>query len=126
VDAEHVQRIIHPAAHQHLDGTVWVLVAAFLVFGMQVGFQMLETGFARTRETVNILVEGIVDTCICGVLFWAFGFAFMFEPGTPLIGTSGFSRAWPTPMAPRACRCWPSGSSSLPLPTPPRPSPPAR
>ncbi|MEI8262185.1 MAG: hypothetical protein WCG77_11920, partial [Actinomycetes bacterium] len=70
--------------------TVWVLVAAFLVFGMQVGFQMLETGFARSRETVNILVEGIVDTCICGVLFWAFGFAFMFEPGTPLIGTTGF------------------------------------
>ncbi|MEI8167328.1 MAG: ammonium transporter [Chloroflexales bacterium] len=70
--------------------TVWTLIAAFLVFGMQVGFQMLETGFARTRETVNILVEGIVDTCICGILFWAFGFAFMFEPGTPLIGTSGF------------------------------------
>ncbi|MEI6181462.1 MAG: hypothetical protein WCP31_11955, partial [Chloroflexales bacterium] len=70
--------------------TVWTLLAAFLVFGMQVGFQMLETGFARTRETVNILVEGIVDTCICGVLFWAFGFAFMFEPGMPLIGTTGF------------------------------------
>ncbi|MEI6777487.1 MAG: ammonium transporter [Chloroflexales bacterium] len=70
--------------------TVWVLIAAFLVFGMQVGFQMLETGFARTRETVNILVEGIVDTCICGILFWAFGFAFMFEPGTPFIGTTGF------------------------------------
>jgi len=52
--------------------TVWTLVAAFLVFGMQVGFVMLESGFARERESVNILVEGIADTCICGVLFWAF------------------------------------------------------
>ena len=67
--------------------TVWTLVAAFLVFCMQVGFVMLEAGFARSRESVNILVEGIADTCICGVLFWAWGFAFMFEPGTPWIGT---------------------------------------
>ena len=70
--------------------TVWTLVAAFLVFCMQVGFVMLEAGFARSRESVNILVEGIADTCICGILFWAWGFAFMFEPGTPVIGTQGF------------------------------------
>ena len=41
--------------------TIWVLVAAFLVFAMQVGFVMLEAGFARSRESINILVEGIVD-----------------------------------------------------------------
>src|SRR3954468_5945327 len=70
--------------------TVWVLPAAFLVFCMRVGFVMLEAGFARSRESINILVEGIVDTCICGVTFWAWGFAFMFEPGTPWIGTHGF------------------------------------
>jgi Amt family ammonium transporter len=70
--------------------TAWTLIAAFLVFGMQVGFVMLEAGFARSRESVNILVEGIVDTCICGVTFWAWGFAFMFEPGNGFIGTSGF------------------------------------
>jgi ammonium transporter, Amt family len=70
--------------------TVWTLVAAFLVFCMQVGFVMLEAGFARSRESVNILVEGIADTCICGILFWAWGFAFMFESGTPWIGTHGF------------------------------------
>jgi ammonium transporter, Amt family len=51
--------------------TVWTLIAAFLVFCMQVGFVMLEAGFARSRESVNILVEGIADTCICGILFWA-------------------------------------------------------
>src|SRR5262249_4375174 len=54
--------------------TAWTLIAAFLVFGMQVGFVMLEAGFARSRESVNILVEGIADTCICGILFWAWGF----------------------------------------------------
>src|SRR4051812_33145125 len=70
--------------------TVWVLLAAFLVFCMQVGFVMLEAGFARSRESINILVEGIVDTCICGFTFWAWGFAFMFEPGNGFIGTSGF------------------------------------
>src|SRR3977135_1460363 len=70
--------------------TVWVLIAAFLVFCMQVGFVMLEAGFARSRESINILVEGIVDTCICGVTFWAWGFAFMFMDGTPFIGTTGF------------------------------------
>jgi len=36
--------------------TVWTLVAAFLVFGMQVGFTMLEAGFCRSRETVNVLM----------------------------------------------------------------------
>ena len=38
--------------------TVWTLIAAFLVFCMQVGFVMLEAGFARSRESVNILVVG--------------------------------------------------------------------
>ena len=70
--------------------TVWTLVAAFLVFGMQVGFTMLEAGFCRSRETVNVLMECIVDTCLCGLLFYAWGFAFMFGSGTPFIGTEYF------------------------------------
>ena len=43
--------------------TAWTLVAAFLVFGMQAGFTMLEAGFCRSRETVNVLVECVFDTC---------------------------------------------------------------
>jgi Amt family ammonium transporter len=70
--------------------TVWTLVAAFLVFGMQPGFTMLEAGFCRSRETVNVLMECVVDTCLCGLLFYAWGFAFMFGAGTPLIGTQYF------------------------------------
>ncbi len=70
--------------------TVWTLVAAFLVFGMQVGFTMLEAGFCRSRETVNVLMECIVDTCLCGLLFYAWGFAFMFSHGNGLIGMNWF------------------------------------
>jgi Amt family ammonium transporter len=70
--------------------TVWTLVAAFLVFGMQVGFTMLEAGFCRSRETVNVLMECIVDTCLCGLLFYAWGFAFMFSHGNGLIGYHWF------------------------------------
>src|SRR6202051_2457538 len=61
--------------------TVWTLVAAFLVFGMQVGFTMLAAGFCRSRETVHVLMESVVDTCLCGILFYAFGFSFMFSHG---------------------------------------------
>lgn len=66
--------------------TAWTLIAAFLVFFMQAGFMALEAGFARTKESVNIIVEGIIDTCLCGLLFWAFGFAFMFGAGNGWIG----------------------------------------
>jgi ammonium transporter, Amt family len=70
--------------------TAWTLIAAFLVFGMQVGFTMLEAGFCRSRETVNVLMECVVDTCLCGLLFYAFGFAFMFAHGNGFIGYHWF------------------------------------
>ncbi|MDB5355390.1 MAG: ammonium transporter [Phycisphaerales bacterium] len=66
--------------------TVWTLIAAFLVFGMQAGFTMLEAGFCRSRETVNVLVECVFDTCLCGFLYYAFGYAFMFGAGNGFIG----------------------------------------
>jgi Amt family ammonium transporter len=66
--------------------TMWTLVAAFLVFCMQAGFTMLEAGFCRSRETVNVLVECIFDTCLCGFLYYTWGYAFMFGQGNGLIG----------------------------------------
>ncbi|HTC92297.1 MAG TPA: ammonium transporter [Terriglobales bacterium] len=89
-------------AHVYADGdvkaadvvnpvnTAWTLIAAFLVFGMQVGFTMLEAGFCRSRETVNVLMECVVDTCLCGILFYAIGFAFMFSHGNGFIGYHWF------------------------------------
>src|SRR5246127_1135331 len=66
--------------------TMWVLVTAFLVFFMQAGFMFLAAGFARTREAINVMLEGIVDTCLCGILFYAWGFAVMFGHGNGFIG----------------------------------------
>jgi len=70
--------------------TIWVLVTAFLVFFMQAGFMALEAGFARSRESVNIMLECIFDTCLCGLLYWAFGFAFQFGTGNGFIGHTFF------------------------------------
>ncbi len=70
--------------------TVWVLVTAFLVFFMQAGFMGLEAGFARSRETVNVLMECVFDTCLCGLLYWAIGFAFQFGAGNGIIGHQFF------------------------------------
>ena len=61
----------HETVLMNTANTIWTLVAAFLVFGMQAGFVMLEAGFARKRETVNVLVECVLDTAICGISFWA-------------------------------------------------------
>ena len=84
-------------------------------------------GFARARETVNVLLECIVDTCLCGLLFWAFGFAFMFGAGNGWIGhTCFFLNNPPTTYPARpASRSWRSCCSSTPSPTPARRSPPA-
>ena len=108
--------------------TVWTLIAAFLVFGMQVGFTMLEAGFCRSRETVNVLMECIVDTCLCGILFYAMGLRLHVQPRQrlhrlPLVLPAGTRRP---PMKPRASRFWRSGSSSLPSPIPAPRLPPAR
>ena len=101
--------------------TAWVLVTAFLVFFMQAGFMMLEGGFARTREVANIMIECIVDTALCGVLFYAFGFAFMFGPGNGWIGYHYFflqeSRTRHV-RHDRRRRSWRSSSSSSRSPTP--------
>ena len=82
---------LHDAAVKAQDvinpvNTMWTLLAAFLVFFMQAGFMMLEGGFARTREVSNIMIECIVDTAICGITFYMFGFAFMFGAGNGWIG----------------------------------------
>ena len=66
--------------------TMWVLIAAFLVFFMQAGFMFLEAGFSRTRESVNVMLEGLVDTSLCGILFYCWGFAWMFGHGNGFIG----------------------------------------
>ena len=50
--------------------TVWTLVAAFLVFFMQAGFAMVETGFTRAKNSANILTKNLMDFCIGSIAFW--------------------------------------------------------
>ncbi len=80
----------HETSFINSINTLWTLIAAALVFGMQAGFVMLEAGFARKRETVNVLIECVLDTAICGVSFWAIGYAFMFSEGNGFIGSHWF------------------------------------
>jgi Amt family ammonium transporter len=70
---------------------VWVLITAFLVFFMQAGFAMVEAGFTRSKNASNIVMKNLMDFAIGSVIFWLFGFAFMFGKDVGgFIGTSGF------------------------------------
>jgi Amt family ammonium transporter len=70
--------------------TVWVLVAGFLVFFMNAGFCMLETGFCRSKNAVNLLAKNLIVFGLSTLAFWLVGFGLMFGDGNPLFGTSGF------------------------------------
>ncbi len=59
---------------------VWILVAAGLVFMMQLGFCLLEVGFVRAKNSINVAIKNVMDFCISGFLFWLFGYALMFGP----------------------------------------------
>ncbi len=61
--------------------TVWMLLAAMLVFFMQPGFALVEAGFTRTKNTANILMKNFVDFTVGALLFWIIGFGFMFGAG---------------------------------------------
>lgn len=58
--------------------TVWVLLAAILIFMMQMGFASVEAGFTRSKNTANILMKNLLDFCFGSLLFWLFGFRIMF------------------------------------------------
>jgi ammonium transporter, Amt family len=78
-------------AELNLD-TVWLLITAFLVFFMQAGFAMVETGFTRAKNSVNILMKNLIDFCIGSVLFFLVGFGLMFgKDAGGFIGTSNFT-----------------------------------
>lgn len=61
--------------------TVWMLLAAMLVFFMQPGFALVEAGFTRTKNTANILMKNLLDFMIGSLFFWAVGFGLMFGEG---------------------------------------------
>lgn len=77
--------------------TVWVLISAMLVFIMQAGFALVESGFARTKNTVNILMKNLLDFSVGSLMFWTLGFGLMFGAGSyfgeiDLFGMAGYGK----------------------------------
>lgn len=67
--------------------TIWVLLGAAMVFFMQAGFAMCETGFTRAKNAGNILMKNLMDFCIGTPCFWLVGFGLMFGYSSSVFGT---------------------------------------
>ncbi len=74
---------------QSID-VVWTLIAAFLVFFMQAGFAMVETGFTRAKNAVNIIAKNLMDFSVGSIAFFMVGYALMF--GASKAGLFGFDK----------------------------------
>ena len=72
--------------------TIWVLLATALVFFMQAGFAMVETGFTRAKNAGNIIMKNLMDFAIGAVVYWVIGFSGWRSHGLNL--PSGIH--WPT------------------------------
>ena len=70
--------------------TLWVLLAAFMVFLMQAGFGMVEAGFIRSKNAANVLMKNTLDFCFAALGFFAFGFAIMYGTEGLIVGTKGW------------------------------------
>ena len=70
-----------------LDDATWILTSAFIIFTMQSGFGLLESGLVSRRNEVNIMVKNAVDVIFGGLAYWMFGFAFSFGKDK---GSNGF------------------------------------
>ncbi len=82
---------------QLLLNIVWTMLGAFLVYFMQAGFAMVETGFTRAKNAGNIIMKNMMDFVLGSIFFFLIGFAVMFAGDNPIIGTSGFFN--PTSLA---------------------------
>ena len=79
-----------PAQLQIILDSVFLLFCSVLVIFMNAGFGMLETGFCRQKNAVNILSKNLIVFAIATIAYWALGYGFMYGEGTPFIGLSGF------------------------------------
>ena len=69
--------------------TMWVLLAAMLVFFMNLGFGMVESGFAQSKNCVNILSKNFIVFAISSLAFLVLGWGLMFGDGNGFIGLQG-------------------------------------
>jgi Amt family ammonium transporter len=70
--------------------TIWIVVASVLVIFMNAGFGMLETGFCRQKNAVNILSKNLIVFALATLIYWAIGFSFMYGQGGGFIGAGGW------------------------------------
>ncbi|MGE8502720.1 ammonium transporter [Pseudomonas berkeleyensis] len=81
-----------PYAHAADDEAIniaWIVLASVLVFFMQAGFALLESGMSRAKNAVNVMMKNYMDSCVGGIVFWLVGFGLMF--GSNLTGWFGMS-----------------------------------
>ena len=71
--------------------TIWVLLGAALVFFMQAGFAMVETGFTRAKNAGHIIMKNLMDFCLGTPIFWILGFGLMFGAGSFIGGYHGIA-----------------------------------
>ena len=79
MDANTIQQTVSDALGSTIFGTegVWFLIGAALVFFMQCGFAMVETGFTRAKNAGNIIMKNLMDFCIGTVVFILIGFGLL-------------------------------------------------
>lgn len=77
------------ASHKVAMDTIWVLVTAFLVFWMNAGFALVESGLCRAKNTVNILAKNFVVFAIASIAFYIIGWGLMFGDGNAFFGIKG-------------------------------------
>ena len=70
--------------------TIWVLITAFLVFWMNAGFALVESGFCRRKNAVNILAKNFVVFAIASLIYYAVGFGIMYGNGNDVVGMTGW------------------------------------
>ncbi len=85
-------------AQLNLD-IVWTCIAAFLVFFMQAGFAMVEIGFTRAKNAVNIIMKNLMDFSVGSIAFFTVGFGLMFGQSNGLFGTTLFGMSGVEPGA---------------------------
>lgn len=78
-----------PSNDKTFADLLWIMIAGFLVFFMQAGFALVETGFTRAKNVANIMMKNMMDFGLGTIVFWAVGFSIMY--GSDIWGLFGFS-----------------------------------
>lgn len=66
--------------------TIWIAICTVLVFFMQTGFAMLETGFTRKKNSCNVIMKNIMDFAVGSIFYWILAFGIMFGAPTGVVG----------------------------------------